>query len=122
MRIGDIHSPWWNFNPELADYTAAPIAPVAVGLSQSSELYAFFGARVKVRAYNALLQGQFRSSDVRVASDDLARLQGEAWLGLASNWGQWRVSYTLRAASREINRGPAARTLVWGGINFERTF
>jgi Uncharacterized protein conserved in bacteria (DUF2219) len=121
-RFGRIHTPWWSFNPELADYSAAPIAPAAVSATSPNELYAFFGARLKVRAYNALLQGQFRSSDVRVASDDLARLQAEAWAGVASTWSDWRLSYTVRVASNEIDSGPAARSLVWASVNIERAF
>ena len=120
MRVGRIRSPWWNSNPELADYTAAPIAPLKTAPLEARELYFFFGGRVKARAYNALLQGQFRSSDVTVASDDIARIQGETWLGLAASLARWRLCYTVHAASKEVDHGPAARTLIWGGINFER--
>lgn len=121
-RFGRIHTPWWGFNPELADYTVAPVAPAAITATSPDEFYAFFGARLKVRAYNALLQGQFRSSDVRIASDDIARFQAEAWAGVASTWSDWRLSYTLRVASKEISSGPAARALVWASVNVERAF
>ena len=122
MRFGRIQSPWWQFNPELADYMAAPVAPATTTAVGVPELYAFVGVRLKARAYNALLQGQFRDSDVRVSSNDLERLQAEAWAGVASTWSGWRVSYTLRIASPEIAGEPAARTLVWGGVNVERAF
>jgi hypothetical protein len=122
MRFGRIHSPWWSFNPELADYIAAPIALPAVTATSPSELYGFFGARLKARAYNALLQGQFRHSDIRVSSEDVSRLQAEAWAGVASTWSDWRLSYTIRVASSEVSRGPADRTLVWAAVNLERSF
>ena len=122
MRFGRIHSPWWQFAPELADYTAAPIAPVISTDTDVPELYGFVGVRLRARLYNALLQGQFRDSDVRVASNDLERLQTEAWVGVAYARADWRVAYTLRVASREISTGPAGRTLVWGAVNFERAF
>ena len=122
MRFGRIHTPWWQFAPELADYTAAPIAPAGSTATDMHELYGFVGVRLKARLYNALLQGQFRDSDVRVASGDLERLQTEAWVGVAYARADWRVAYTLRVASREISTEPAGRTLVWGAINFERAF
>jgi hypothetical protein len=122
MRFGRIHSPWWSFNPELTDYIAAPIALPAVTATSPSELYGFFGARLKARAYNAFLQGQFRHSDVRVSSEDVSRLQAEAWAGVASTFSDWRVSYTIRVASSEISREPADRALVWAALNVERTF
>ncbi len=123
MRWGRIETPWWSFNPELGDYSPAPIAPVS-GLSfgGSPEIYGFIGARVKARAYNALLQGQFRHSDVRVASDDLARLQVEAWAGVTSAISDWAVTYSVHVASREITREPADRTLIWASLSFARAF
>jgi hypothetical protein len=120
MRFGRIQSAWWQFAPELSDYLAAPVAPASVGWLP--ERYVFAGARLKARGYDALLQGQFRHSDVRIASDDLERLQAEAWAGIASTWSGWRISYTLRVASREVSNGPAARTLVWAGVNVDRAF
>jgi len=122
-RWGRIQSPWWSFNPELADYMAAPIIPVSrFGSFGMTELFAFAGARVKARAYNALLQGQFRHSDVRVSSSDVAPLLAEAWVGLATTWSDLRITYTIRYASQEMKREPGARSLIWAGINFEKAF
>ena len=123
MRWGRIETPWWSFNPELGDYSPAPIAPVnGYSFGGSPETYGFVGARVKARAYNALLQGQFRHSDVRVASDDLARFQVEAWAGVTSAISDWAVTYSVHVASREISREPADRTLVWASLSFARAF
>lgn len=123
MRWGQFHTPWWTFNPELGDYSTAPIAPInGFGIGASPEIYGFIGARVKARAYNALLQGQFRHSDVRVASDNLARFQAEAWAGVTSEFSQWRVTYSVHVASREITPEPAARTLVWASLSITRAF
>ncbi|MGQ0835984.1 MAG: lipid A deacylase LpxR family protein [Gammaproteobacteria bacterium] len=123
MRWGRIRTPWWSFNPELGDYGAAPIAPITgFGIDAPPEIYGFAGTRVKARAYNALLQGQFRHSDVRVASEDIARFQAEAWAGIASNWSDWRVTYSMHVASRELTPEPAARTLVWASVSVERAF
>ena len=122
-RWGRVQSPWWSFNPELTDYMAPPVVPVSrFGSDGLSELFAFAGVRVKARAYNALLQGQFRHSDVRVSSDDLAPLLAEAWVGLATTWSGLRVTYTIRYATEEMKREPGARSLIWAGINFEKAF
>jgi hypothetical protein len=122
-RWGRLQSPWWSFAPELGDYTSAPLAPVAsISSYNPAEVFAFAGFRLKARAYNALLQGQFRHSDVRVQGDDLAHTQAEAWIGLASTWSDLRVTYTLRYASAEMTTEPGRRGLIWAGINFERTF
>ncbi len=121
-RWGHIQSPWWSFAPELGDYTAAPVAPVTRFSSHNpAEIFAFAGVRVKARAYNALLQGQFRHSDVRVGSDDLARVYAEAWMGLASTWSDLRITYAIHYSSAEMNREPGKRSLIWAGINFEKS-
>jgi hypothetical protein len=123
MRWGRIRTPWWTFNPELGDYSVAPIAPVTgFGRDAAPEVYGFVGVRLKARAYNALLQGQFRSSDVSVATGDLERVQGEAWAGVTTNWSEWRATYSVHVASREISPEPAARTLVWASVSVARAF
>jgi hypothetical protein len=121
-RWGRIQSPWWSFGPELGDYTGAPVAPVgSFSSANPAEIFAFAGFRLKARAYNALLQGQFRHSDVRVDSDDLANTQAEAWMGIASTWADTRITYAIHYASAEMNTEPGRRGLIWAGINFEKT-
>jgi hypothetical protein len=122
-RWGRIQSPWWSFDPELGDYTAAPIAPVArFGSASPAETFLFAGIRLKARAYNALLQGQFRHSDVRVLGDDLAHTLAEAWFGAATTWNDNRVTYAIHFATPEVRMAPGDRSLIWAGINFERSF
>jgi outer membrane protein LpxR len=121
-RWGRIQSPWWAFTPELGDYTAAPVAPVSRFSSHSpAEIFAFAGFRLKARAYNALLQGQFRHSDVRVQGDDLAHTQAEAWAGIATAWSEYRITYAVHYASTEITSAPGDHGIIWAGINFEKT-
>lgn len=122
LRWGRLESAWWSHVPELADYITTPLQPSSRSAGQWPDLYFFAGGRLKARAYNAFLQGQFRHSAVRVAADDFARVQGEAWVGLATGWSRLRVTYTLRLASREIESGPAARTLLWAGVGVEGSF
>lgn len=121
-RWGRIQSPWWSFSPELGDYTAAPVAPVGSFSSHNpAEIFAFAGFRLKARAYNALLQGQFRHSEVRVAGDELAHTQAEAWVGIASTWSDLRITYAIHYASAEMRTEPGKRGLIWAGINFAKS-
>jgi hypothetical protein len=122
-RWGRIQSPWWSFDPELGDYTSAPVAPVEGFSSHSpAEIFGFAGFRLKARAYNALLQGQFRHSDVHLQGDEVAHAIAEAWFGLATTWGENRITYTIRYSTSEITVEPGERSLVWAGIAFERNF
>jgi len=120
-RWGRLQSPWWSFAPELRDYVSAPLAPVTRHSSVNpTGMFAFAGLRLKARAYNSLLQGQFRHSDVRVSSTDVARLQAESWIGVASTLYDMRITYQINYASREITREPGQRGLIWAGITFEK--
>jgi hypothetical protein len=122
LRWGRIASPWYSHTPELADYSPAPVAPVASFAGQRPrETFGFVGGRLKARAYNAFLQGQFRHSDLRFSHDELEPMQAEVWGGFATTWDDFRVTYTLRVASKEVSHGPAARTLVWGAVTIDRT-
>jgi hypothetical protein len=122
-RWGRFDSPWWSFAPELGDYTSAPLAPLLQpGPRTQRELFAFAGVRFKARLYNALLQGQFRHSDVRVAVDDLARLLLDGWIGVAGTWSDMRISYTMHYGSPEITSEPGRRSAIWAGISFEKSF
>jgi hypothetical protein len=114
MRWGRINSSWPMFAAEFSDYLPSPSPLLA---SRSSELYALAGARIKLRAYNALAQGQFRDSEHVLHAAELEYWLGEAWFGV--HWrsaGNLSITYTVRVQTPELRDGPARRTLVWGGI------
>ena len=119
-RAGRFGSPWWSFVPEQADYMGAP-TPV---VSQSSgEVYVFTGMRIKARAYNAFLQGQFRDSEVRYSASRLEPLLAEAWIGIVTQLaGKTQASYTLNYQTSEVRHGPAAREAWWGALQLTHTF
>lgn len=122
VRAGRFASAWWSFAPELTDYIAAPV-PVDVRARASLELYFFTGVRVKARAYNAFLQGQFRHSAVRYSSDEIEAVLAEAWAGFVTQlWDQTQVSYTLNYQTAEIRHGPAARSALWGSVQLSHVF
>jgi hypothetical protein len=121
MRFGRFDTPWWGFAPELTDYISAPV-PVDARRSHP-EVYLFAGVRVKARAYNALLQGQFRHSDVRYSFDEVEPLLAEAWVGFVTQlFEQTQVSYTLNYQTAEIRNGPAARDYFWGAVQLSHSF
>lgn len=69
---------------------------------------------LRYRLYNAILQGQFRDSDVEFSRSDLNPLIGEAWIGVTKELGNGlQVSLVFRARSRELKVGPSPS---WGGV------
>lgn len=121
MRFGRVSTPWWGFAPELTDYIAAPVPVDARG--SRPEMYLFAGARVKARAYNAFLQGQFRDSTVRYSFDETEPLLAEAWIGFVTQlFANTQVSYTLNYQTAELRDGPANREALWGAVQFSHSF
>lgn len=121
MRVGRLDSPWWSFAPELTDYIAAPLP--AMSTHGRPERYMFVGARVKVRAYNAFLQGQFRNSVVRYSASELEPLLLEAWVGFAMQLlNQTQLSYSLNYQTSEVRDGIAERDVWWGAVQLTHTF
>jgi hypothetical protein len=120
-RIGRFDTPWWSFAPELTDYMAGPTPVEARG--RRPELYFFTGARVKVRAYNAFLQGQFRDSEVRYSFDEIEPVVAEAWIGVVTQlFDQTELSYTLHYQTAELRDGRADRDAFWGAVQLAHAF
>jgi hypothetical protein len=121
VRIGRFDTPWWTFAPELADYIAAPTPVESLGAQR--EAYVFAGARVKARAYNALLQGQFRHSDVRYSYDEIEPIVAEAWIGVMTQlFPNTELSYALHYQTAELREGKAARDAFWGSVQLAHSF
>jgi hypothetical protein len=87
-----------------------------VGASGRRDLYISTGIKLRARAYNAFLQGQFRDSDAAFSASQLQPIIREAWLGVIADLGDFRLSYTLRFQSAEIKEGEGARDLRWAGL------
>ncbi len=120
MRIGRLGTPWWSFAPELTDYIAAPMP---IETSAQPEMYLFAGLRVKARAYNAFLQGQFRDSAVRYSFDEIEPVVVEAWFGVVTQLLEnTHVSYTLNYQSAELREGIANRDALWGAVQVSHSF
>jgi hypothetical protein len=121
-RWGVLNTPWWSFTPERADYISQPSPVVGNAIRDGvRELYLWGGLKVRARAYNAFLQGQFKDSTVEVDSSRVEWLIGEAWAGVTWQLSrQYRVGYVVRYQTREIKDGPASRDLLWAGLVFSR--
>ena len=123
-RWGRIESPWWAFTPEQTMYVpeTQPIPP-PLGINTPPEVFVFAGARAKLRAYNAFLQGQFRHSDLRYGEGDLNPVLGEAWAGVEMRTSSgWALQYLVRWEAPELVSGLGSRSFVWGSIEVSRTF
>ena len=122
MRAGRFSTAWWSFAPELTDYIAAP-TPLDPQHQSRPELYFFSGLRVKARAYNAFLQGQFRESAVHYSAAQLEPIIVEAWAGMVTQLlEQTQLSYTLNYQTAEVREGAAARSSFWGALQFSHSF
>lgn len=120
VRFGRLSTPWWSFAPELTDYIAAPMP---VESAKQSEMYLFAGVRVKARAYNAFLQGQFRDSAVRYSFDEIEPVVVEGWFGVATQLLEnTQLSYTLNYQTAELREGAANRDALWGAVQFSHSF
>jgi hypothetical protein len=117
-RFGEIRTPWWSYNPQLADYAEKSV-PVTSSEGGGEEQYLWGGFNVRARVYNAFLQGQFRESPVTFTHDELRPLVLEAWLGYTVSYvNGWRISYVVRGQTSEIRSGPGDRSFLWGGFIF----
>lgn len=123
-RWGRIESPWWAFTPE-QDMYVQETQPVPPPLPEGTppEVFAFAGMRLKARAYDAFLQGQFRHSDLTYGEGDLNPVLGEAWAGvqLRSASG-WAIEYLARWQSPELRSGIGSRSFLWGSVEIAKSF
>ena len=122
-RWGYINTPWWSFTPESGDYISQPAPVIGDSVKQNTpERYFWGGIKLRLRQYNALLEGQFRDSEVTYNRSDLERFIAEAWLGITWQFSNYRVSYAARYQTREIEDGAGSRDPIWAGIIFSADY
>jgi Uncharacterized protein conserved in bacteria (DUF2219) len=91
------------------------------GADRESERFLFVGARLHLRAHNALLQGQFRDSPRKLDNNKVENVIVDSWAGFRVSLAGWRITYSIHVSSPEIKRGEAHRLISWGGITLERS-
>jgi hypothetical protein len=106
--------------PSLRDLQASP-APGGTHRGGGAwwEAYVFSSARTRVVAYNTLLHGQFRHSDVRIDLADISPVVEEIEFGATVRLAHFRVSYSilsLRTPEFRVPGGEPPRVHAWGGI------
>lgn len=112
FRLGRINSYYWAFNDDPNGTFDQALRP------RDWELYAWGSIRSRLWAYDVLLQGGFRDSDVTVATRDIERVVVDGRFGL--NLTVHRVSLTtVMVAGRTPEfRGDRSRSHFWGGFYF----
>ncbi|MCK5769206.1 lipid A deacylase LpxR family protein [Algiphilus sp.] len=122
-RWGLLNTTWWSFPAGQAQYLAEPAHVQGNGDSGAArrELYLWGGAALRLRGYNAFLQGQFRDSALEYEYNALHPVIGEAWFGLTAQLSRhYRLSWVVRYQSSEIKRGIGDREVFWGRITLSR--
>jgi hypothetical protein len=116
LRAGWLRSEFWTFtsNPLTAANQAKPATRTQKVSPRRLELYAFGAVRGRAVLYNALLQGQFRHSDVKLNDAQVEHLIRETELGASVGWRGVSVVASLNQRSAEYNVG-APRPHTWGG-------
>lgn len=123
-RWGRVESPWWSFTPEENMYVqeTQPVAP-PLPAHAPAEVFAFAGTRLKLRGYDAFLQGQFRHSDLRYGEGSLNPLLAEVWGGIELRTASgWAVQYLARWESPELRSGIGSRSILWGSVEIAKSF
>jgi hypothetical protein len=115
-RFGRITTPWWEFAPVFGDYLNLGTPFASRPHSRAKELFFWGGLIARYRFYNALLQGQFRESEVAYGADELIPLVTETAVGVT--WEPvklWTLSLSLRVRSSEFKNTTGMNT-NWGSL------
>ncbi len=110
VRAGSIKSSFWSL----------PFDPVNRGnflpSAPKQEWYVWSAVRSHLIIYDALLQGQFRDSDVQFSSDQVERVVFDGAVGLTMGFEKSQFTFSVNAKSADLKF--MSRRQVWGGLNF----
>jgi hypothetical protein len=124
VRWGRTELPWWASPPGSSEYAGHP--PVSAPRPRGGaprRMFVDAGAKVRLRAYNSFLQGQFRDSDVEYSSADVNHVLLESWLGVTTVFSDGlSFSYTIRHQTRELDTGRGSRGFTWASIAVAKQF
>jgi hypothetical protein len=125
VRWGRLRRPWWTFSSGMGDYLMLDGAVVAAapGTPRQPEWFLWAGLEGEVRAFNALLQGQFRDSAVTFERSELRSLLAEAAFGVAADVGATgvRTGFEIRWRTNEL-RDAGGEAPIWGRVFVSRLF
>jgi hypothetical protein len=123
-RWGNTRIAWWESLPGSSEYAGhPPVHAPRNGRGGRTEVLFDAGAKVRLRLYDAFLQGQFRHSDVAFSSGEVNHLLFESWLGVTVVLkSRLSMSYTIRHQTKELDVGRGARSFTWASIGVARQF
>ena len=110
IRAGKLRSPYWSL----------PYDPVNRGnfipSNASDEWYFWSAFNARLIGYDALLQGQFRHSDVTFAYNEIEHVVYDGGIGLTLGFEKSQL--TLSANTKSPDLKLTSRRQVWGSINY----
>jgi len=109
-RAGNIQSAFWT----------TPFDPVKRGNfvpTRANRGWYFWSAfRIHAVLYDALLQGQFRDSDVEYAADQIEPLVYDGGIGFTWTFDKSQITLSANAKSPDLKF--VSRHQVWGGVHY----
>lgn len=109
-RLGMQRGPFWS----------TPYDPVNRGnfvpSPQRRQLYFWTAGRLRAVAYDALLQGQFRDSEVTVGGSDMRRLVWEGAVGVTGGLPGVQLTFAINAKAGDTRLAKAPDEHIWGGL------
>ena len=109
-RLGKLASPSWTL----------PFDPVNRGNFLPSlagnEWYGWAVYRLRLVGYDALLQGQFRDSDVTFSWDEIEHILHEGGIGFTFTYQPLQFTMAINGKSPELKDGPDHRNHFWGSM------
>lgn len=110
FRLGDIKSQFWSI----------PFDPVSRGSflpdSAKNEWYFWTALRAHLVGYDALLQGQFKRSDVVFSSDEIEHFVYDGAVGFTLGFDKSQLTLSANFKSPDLKL--TSRKQVWGSINY----
>jgi hypothetical protein len=123
-RWGRTELPWWASPPGSSEYAGHP--PIGAPRPRGGaprRVFVDAGAKVRLRAYNSFLQGQFRDREVEYSSDDVNHVLLESWVGVTAVLrDRLSLSYTIRHQTEELEVGRGSRGFTWASISVAKLF
>ncbi len=110
IRAGKLRSPFWSL----------PYDPVNRGnfvpSKAEDEWYFWTAFNARFVAYDALLQGQFRHSEVTFNYDEIEHVVYDGGIGLTLGFDESQLTISANMKSADLKILP--RKQIWGGINY----
>lgn len=110
FRLGDIKSQFWSL----------PFDPVNRGnflpATPKNEWYLWSAIRAHLVGYDALLQGQFRHSEVTFKSDEIEHFVYDTAVGLTLGFEKSQLTFSANMKSSDLKL--TTRKQVWGSVNY----